>query len=130
MASLPRKPGVASFDELRSLTGPIVLDLRDPNEVEKGKGGPPAKIPGSVNVPLNHDGVPQAERETTVEEFLAKIADAGVELPTDKNQAIVTHCGSGGRGNRGAILLRELGFTNVHNGGGPSIIAEALGLKE
>ena len=38
-------------------------------KVAKGKGGPPASIVTSVNVPLNHNGVGQKERPTTAVEF-------------------------------------------------------------
>ena len=52
------RPGaVADAEVLADLKDPLVIDVRDPSEVEAGKGGPPTKIPGSVNVPLNIDGV-------------------------------------------------------------------------
>lgn len=38
-------------------------------KVAKGKGGPPAVVPDSINVPLNHNGVGQKERPTTAEDF-------------------------------------------------------------
>lgn len=31
-----------------ALKDPLVIDVRDPNEVAEGKGGPPAVIPGSA----------------------------------------------------------------------------------
>jgi len=123
------KPGPVSADVLAALPDPLILDVRDPSEVALGKGGPPASIFGSLNVPLNHNGTSQHERPTTAEELLFKIKEAGVEL-TDKNAAIITHCGSGGRGGRAAALLTSLGFSNVHNGGGPSHIASALSLPK
>lgn len=66
---------------------------------------------------------------TTPDEFLAKLAAAGVKLPEDKSAPIVTHCGSGGRGGRAAGLLRFLGHTGAHNGGGPKRITEAFALR-
>ena len=124
------KNNVASAATLAALVTPLVLDVRDPNEVEAGKGGPPKLIEGSINVPLNFDGVGQAERETTAEEFSLKLKEAGVTLPADKSSAIITHCGSGGRGGRAQALLQSLGFTNVHNGGGPSNIAVSFSLND
>lgn len=32
----------------QGLEDPLVIDVRDPNEVAEGKGGPPSAIPGSV----------------------------------------------------------------------------------
>ena len=75
-------------------------------EVEGQKGGP--AIDGSVNVPLNMDCAKQSERPTTVEEYKAKLEAAGF-LPADAAAAIITHCGSGGRGGKAAAILRELG---------------------
>lgn len=119
------KPPIASLGTLRALQSPLVIDVRDPAEVSGGKGGPPAHIKHSVRVPLNVNCIGQKERETTTEEFLGKLAAAGVELPEDRGDAIITHCGSGGRGGRAQKMLQSLGFTNVHNGGGPMHIAEA-----
>ena len=59
------------------------MDVRDPSEVEAGKGGPPAKIPGAVNVPLNMDGVKQ-RAPTTQDEFLDNIKKAIDALPKDR----------------------------------------------
>jgi rhodanese-related sulfurtransferase len=123
---LSTKVPPASPEVIASLKNPLIIDVRDPVEVEKGKGGPPASIPGSVNVPLNHNGISQKDHVTTLNEFAEKLKIAGVSLPRCKDGAIITHCGNGGRGGRAAALLVEMGFTNVHNGGGPSLIASAL----
>ena len=109
---------------------PLVLDVRDLDEVHRGKGGPPKAISGSINVPLNHDGVGQRERLTTLGEFLAKLDEEGVVLPDKKDAVIVTHCGSGGRGGKAAALLKQAGYYNAHNGGGPSHIATAMMVGE
>ena len=75
--SMSARPGaVADAEVLADLKNPVILDVRDPSEVEAGKGGPPGNIPGAVNVPLNIDGVKQSERPTTQDEFLTKIKDA------------------------------------------------------
>ena len=59
------------------------------------------------------------------EEFLAKLEKAEITLPSDKNAAIVTHCGAGGRGGRAAGLLKQHGYINVRNGKSPDYIREA-----
>ena len=123
--------GVATLPELTLLfrgshPPPLVIDVRDPEEVLSGKGGPPHAIEGSVNVPLNHEGIGQRERLTTLDEFMTKIQEKHVNLPRNKGDVIVTHCGSGGRGGKAAALLRRAGYVNAVNGGGPSIIASAI----
>jgi len=131
-ATVPPVPGPtapAALELLAELTSPLVIDVRDPEEVAEGKGGPPGSIPGSVNVPLNVETVGQGSRVTTPDEFAAKLAEAGVLLPEDKSAPIITHCGSGGRGGKAARLLRHLGYENAFNGGGPKRIAEAWALR-
>ena len=125
--SMSARPGaVVDADVLADLKDPLVIDVRDPSEVEAGKGGPPAKIPGSVNVPLNIDGVKQSERPTTQDEFLDNIKKAIDALPKDR--PIITHCGSGGRGGKAAQHLRDAGY-DAYNGGGPAHVASALKLS-
>ena len=107
--SMSARPGaVADAEVLADLKDPLVIDVRDPSEVASGKGGPPATIPGSVNVPLNIDGVKQSERPTTQDEFLDNIKKAIDALPKDR--PIITHCGSGGRGGKAAEHLCDAGF--------------------
>ena len=89
--------------------------------IEGQKGGP--AIDGSVNVPLNMDCAKQSERPTTVAEYKAKLEAAGF-LPADAAAAIITHCGSGGRGGKAAEHLCDAGF-EAYNGGGPAHIAAA-----
>eukprot|EP00746_Dinoflagellata_sp_MGD_P092823 gnl/MRDRNA2_/MRDRNA2_36715_c0_seq1.p1 gnl/MRDRNA2_/MRDRNA2_36715_c0~~gnl/MRDRNA2_/MRDRNA2_36715_c0_seq1.p1 ORF type:complete len:367 (+),score=90.72 gnl/MRDRNA2_/MRDRNA2_36715_c0_seq1:79-1179(+) len=113
---------VASVASLRMLADPLVIDARDPNEVEGCKGGP--AIDGSVNVPFNVDGKKQSDHATTAEEYAAKL-DVASCLPKDKAAPIITHCGAGGRGGKAAAVLKGLGFTNVHNGGSPDNIRAA-----
>ena len=121
--SMSARPGaVADAEVLADLKDPLVIDVRDPSEVASGKGGPPATIPGSVNVPLNIDGVKQSERPTTQDEFLDNIKKAIDALPKDR--PIITHCGSGGRGGKAAQHLCDAGF-EAYNGGGPAHIASA-----
>merc|ERR1712194_125662 len=74
----PAKPSKAPAEELKALENYIVIDARDPSDIEAGKGGPPAKIPGSVNVPVNMDDLSQGDRPTTPAEYAAKLQAAGV----------------------------------------------------
>eukprot|EP00435_Cladocopium_sp_Y103_P021299 s287_g5.t1 len=69
----------------------------------------------------------RSDYPTSPEEFQAKLSAAGVTLPA-KEKAIITHCGSGGRGGRACEILRGLGYSNCHNGGGPAHIASARGI--
>ncbi|CAL6300462.1 unnamed protein product [Bathycoccus prasinos] len=39
----------------------------------------------------------------------------------EKDRAIITHCGGGGRGQKSKEWLEKEGFTNVINGGGPQV---------
>lgn len=119
---LPVPPEKAGEDLLANLHSPVIIDARDPGEVEGKKGG--EALEGCIHVPLNMDGMKQSDRPTTKEEFLEKLT-AAEALPKDQSQPIITHCGNGGRGGKAAALLRELGYWNAHNGGSPDRIREA-----
>lgn len=73
--------------------GPVILDVRTPMEFSMGA------YPGAINVGLD---------------TLAQWAES-VE---DKNREIVVYCASGARSSYGVRILKQLGFTNVENGGG------------
>jgi len=123
-------PEIASPEEVKGqwsmFSQPLVLDVRDLDE-RLDENNPIVK--GSVNVPLNMDGAKQSERATTLEEFRTKLEQAAV-LPKDKDKAIITHCGSGGRGAKAMDFLEEMGYTNVINGGSASRINAALEEKD
>mmetsp|Transcript_5042 Transcript_5042/g.16517 ORF Transcript_5042/g.16517 Transcript_5042/m.16517 type:complete len:134 (+) Transcript_5042:81-482(+) len=117
---------IATEEELRCLPKPwFIVDARDQSEIDAKKGGAGA-LEGSVHLPLNIEGVPQSARPTTFEEFKAKLDASGIALPEDKAASIVAHCGRGGRGGRLTSYLRDLGYENVLNGGGPGHILQAL----
>jgi NADPH-dependent 2,4-dienoyl-CoA reductase/sulfur reductase-like enzyme/rhodanese-related sulfurtransferase len=73
--------------------GPIVIDVRTPEEYAMGA------YPGSVNIPLD---------------ILPNRLD---ELGT-KDRDITLYCASGARSAYGKRILDQSGFTNVRNGGG------------
>ncbi len=87
--SLETKEASCSFDT----DGPIILDVRTPMEFAMGA------CPGAVNVGL--DGL---------EAWARKIED--------KNHKIILYCASGARSSYGVRMLRQMGFTDVENGGG------------
>ena len=69
---------------------PFVLDVRDPHEY------------AIVNL-----GVPQIP--------LGSLEQRLGEIPVGKDTEIVTHCKTGGRSQKAALLLKQHGFTNVKN---------------
>mmetsp|Transcript_15418 Transcript_15418/g.39733 ORF Transcript_15418/g.39733 Transcript_15418/m.39733 type:complete len:147 (+) Transcript_15418:54-494(+) len=98
--------------------GARVLDVRDPNEVEASKGGTSVSGNARVHAPVNTDGKTQKEHNTSLPEYREKLVAAGVDVDQAESQVFVVHCTGGGRADKGAGFLRELGFTAL-NGGGP-----------
>ena len=127
---------VADASLLKALKDPIIIDVRSEKEVAESKGGD--AIPGSVHVPLNVDRQPQSVHQTNAQEFYNKLVDAGIDmgsLPNQKSTAFIVHCTKAntnyvGRCNRGAALLRDLGYHNAHNGGSADELRTALDLIE
>eukprot|EP01082_Thalassiosira_pseudonana_P010250 g9130.t1 g9130 contig35:102288-103016(-) len=115
--NMATKAGVATPSELStfvSTAGPklLVVDVRHPD---------PAVEPGDVKS-LAVAGFPDKEkgyRPQAVNLPWSRESNS-MELPdVDKDTPIITHCGGGGRGQKGKEYLMENGFTNVMNGGGP-----------
>ncbi len=73
--------------------GGIIIDVRSHQEYNSGH------IKGSKNIPLNN-----------LENNLAKFKK--------KDQPIITCCASGMRSASAKTILKNNGYTNVHNGGG------------
>jgi rhodanese-related sulfurtransferase len=71
---------------------PIIVDVRTPEEFSM------QAVPGAVNIPLN-------ELPGRYEEL----------QPTDRE--IIVYCASGARSSYAQMLLGQLGFTQVENGG-------------
>ena len=74
-------------------TGPLVVDVRTPEEFYSGA------YPGSVNIPLD--------------ELHARMDELG-----SKSREITLYCASGARSAYAQRMLMQLGFTNTRNGGG------------
>lgn len=72
--------------------GALILDVRSKGEYAGGH------VKGSVNIPLNQ-------------------LEAGIAKLKDKEKPIITCCASGMRSASAKSILRNAGFTNVHNGG-------------
>jgi len=83
-------PSVDYADMMKS--GGIIIDVRTKSEFAGGN------IKGSVNIPLDQ-------------------LSSGMSKLKDKNQAIITCCASGMRSVSGKSILKNAGYTNVHNGG-------------
>ena len=77
----------AELDGLLAEDAVVLVDIRNPGEVEQGR------IPGSINIPL------------------AQLRNRLDLLPTDR--PIVVHCAGGWRSSVAASLLRALGFDQV-----------------
>lgn len=73
--------------------GPVILDVRTPMEFAMGA------YPGAINVGLD-------ELQSWAVNF------------EDKDRKIIVYCASGARSSYGMRILRQLGFTDVENGGG------------
>ena len=82
----------AGSDDLAE-DGPIILDVRTPMEFSMGA------YPGAINVELD-----------TLTQWAQAIEDT--------NRKIIIYCASGARSSYGMRVLKQLGFTNVENGGG------------
>jgi rhodanese-related sulfurtransferase len=122
-----RKPGVCTDAELlnflKTNANVIVVDARNPDfTVEaddemfgaEGKSAPisdcgKSKRPNAVNLPFDRE-------KKELQRF-----DAFEKKFSEKAIAIVTHCGGGGRGQKAKEFLQSKGYTNVINGGGPSV---------
>ncbi|MBT3271798.1 MAG: FAD-dependent oxidoreductase, partial [Spirochaetales bacterium] len=73
--------------------GPIVIDVRSPEECAAGM------FPGAINIPLD--------------ELPDRVDNVGA---TDR--PVTLYCASGARSAYGTKILQQLGFTDVSNGGG------------
>lgn len=107
--------GTVSVEEARALLGDagvLILDVREPGEVEKGR------IVGAIAVPRG------------LLEFEADPASPLHNPALDRAKRVIITCGSGGRGALAGKTLLDMGFADVSNlaggmkawiaGGGPT----------
>ena len=122
-----RKPGVASNAEMRNFLEQnqdkkskiVIVDARNPDfsvEPSDALFGSPngefpiadcgtEKRPNAINVPFER--TKKRLRGANAEDILQTF---------EKDRAIITHCGGGGRGQKSKEWLEKEGFTNVANG--------------
>jgi phage shock protein E len=81
----------------------VLLDVRSPGEFASGH------IDGAVNVPLN------------------RLAHDIAGAVPDRATPLVLYCQSGGRSGMACQVLRQLGYTQLSNGGGVGALALQLG---
>lgn len=87
-----RNLSVSEFSEkLESTSGEVLIDLRTPDEIKKGK------IPGAVDL------------DYFDKNFEAKVAKL------DRNKTYFVYCQGGGRSGETLELMEKLGFKEVYN---------------
>lgn len=77
------------------LQNAFIVDVRQPEEYSHGH------YPGAVNIPLNQ----LQQRVNEIKEI---------------SKPVVAYCRSGNRSGMAVSILKQMGITNVHNGGGLS----------
>jgi phage shock protein E len=86
----------AAAQQLVTKNGALLLDVRTPEEFGSGH------VEGALNVPVQ------------------VLAEQLSTLPAKKDQDVVVYCRSGARSARAASILKDAGFTKVHDLGGMS----------
>jgi len=84
---------VAEISEPEVPSGPMIVDVRTPEEFAMGA------VPGALNIPLD--------------ELQARMEELG---GTDRE--LILYCASGARSAYGVRVLQQFGYSNVQNGGG------------
>ena len=104
--AVPRVPPA----EVRALLGGanvLVVDVRDPGELQTGK------LKGAVNVPRG------------MLEFRADPESPYHNAAFDRGKTVLVYCASGGRSALSGKTLKDLGYTAVYNIGGFKELADA-----
>ena len=126
-----RKPGVASDGEMlnflkqnQDVSKITIIDSRNPDFLAE----PSDELYGSSNglFPIADCGTEKRPNALNVPFDRTKKALSGSNVESilttfEKDRAIITHCGGGGRGQKSKEWLEKEGFTNVINGGGPQV---------
>lgn len=84
----------ASVEVPEETKGPLIIDVRTPFEFKMGA------VPGAVHADLDN------------------LDEKILSLAPDKEREIILYCASGARSSYGVRILKNLGYTNVTNGGG------------
>jgi rhodanese-related sulfurtransferase len=88
-ASKARRVGIEEYEQFRTKTNTVLLDVRSPAEFEKGH------IPGAINIDINST------------QFTEKVS------ALDKGKTYLVNCAVGMRSARACQKLTTLGFTNL-----------------
>lgn len=91
----------AEASEMVAKGNTLVIDVRDPNEVEKS-----GKIAGAVNVSRG------------MLEFRADPDSPYYDKNFDKDKTVIVYCASGGRSALSGKVLKDMGYGQVYNAGG------------
>src|SRR5918995_2410295 len=106
-AAVPKLPPAEAAKMMRG-DNVLIVDVRDPSEVEKT-----GKIRGAVNVSRG------------MLEFRADPESQYHNPAFQKDKTILLHCASGGRSALAGKTLQDMGYTAVFNIGGFKDLAEA-----
>src|SRR5213078_2486467 len=106
-ASVPKLSPSEASDKMK-VDDALILDVRDPSEVEKT-----GKIKGAVNVSRG------------MLEFRADPESQFHNPAFQKDKTVVLYCASGGRSALGGKALQELGYKSVYNAGAFKDLTEA-----
>eukprot|EP00937_MAST-01D_sp_MAST-1D-sp2_P007457 g7457.t1 len=123
-----RKPGVASDEEMARFLAAndaskiVVVDARntdygeEPGDESSNAAGAIAETAAAERPRALNLVYDRAEKRMD----LAKLGPL-LDPELGKATPIITHCGGGGRGQKAKVFLEGAGYTNVLNGGGPSV---------
>ena len=106
-ASVPKLSPSEASDKIKA-ENPLILDVRDPSEVEKT-----GTIKGAVNVSRG------------MLEFRADSESQYHNPAFDKGKTVLTYCASGGRSALAGKTLKEMGYGTVYNIGGFKELVDA-----
>jgi rhodanese-related sulfurtransferase len=106
-AAVPKLPPPEAAEKMRGARV-LIVDVRDPSEVEKT-----GKIKGAVNVSRG------------MLEFRADPESQYHDPAFERDRTVLLYCASGGRSALAGKTLQEMGYADVYNIGGFKDLAEA-----
>eukprot|EP00450_Noctiluca_scintillans_P022986 CAMPEP_0194524962 /NCGR_PEP_ID=MMETSP0253-20130528/60291_1 /TAXON_ID=2966 /ORGANISM="Noctiluca scintillans" /LENGTH=114 /DNA_ID=CAMNT_0039369651 /DNA_START=20 /DNA_END=364 /DNA_ORIENTATION=+ len=98
------------FDRLFGQPGLVLVDVRSADEVRANS------LDGSVHLPCGMGESPVAVMSAAI--------SAG-KVPNSRATPMIVFCASGGRASRAQAALRDLGYTQVMNGGSRDAVETA-----
>jgi len=122
-ALLLRKPGVSEPADIRAFVQQqdqqqqdqvvVIVDVRESFEATENGPLPTAHNGGSLRPNAIHLPWDRTTGTMPLPSSLSSSSNVSLDTP------IITHCGGGGRGQKACDFLKQHGYTNVINGGGP-----------